>query len=242
MIADKQHIISKLKKDLLLLQNIKAPSFNKQIYTGLTSIDSSFPHGCFPTGSLHEFINSCDEDAAAASGFVSFLLKKLMKKNGVCIWTGLQQNIFAAALPAYGIAADKVIFVKVQREREVLWVMEEALKCSSLAAVIGQVNNIDITASRRLQLATEKSQVTGFVLRQQAKSPIASVAKWRITSLPGKTEDGMPGVGFPRWNVELLKIRNGKTGTWQIEFAAGRLNDLTANNESIENPPILKAV
>ena len=25
-------------------------------------------------------------------------------------------------------------------------------------------------------------------------------------------EDGMPGVGVPRWNVELLKISNGKPG------------------------------
>jgi protein ImuA len=32
----------------------------------------------------------------------------------------------------------------------------------------------------------------------------------------------MPGVGFPRWNVELLKVRNGKPGAWQIEFAEGK--------------------
>jgi protein ImuA len=37
----------------------------------------------------------------------------------------------------------------------------------------------------------------------------------------------MPGVGFPRWNVELLKVRNGRPGTWQIEFAAGRLRHIT---------------
>jgi protein ImuA len=36
----------------------------------------------------------------------------------------------------------------------------------------------------------------------------------------------MPGVGFPRWNVELLKVRNGKPGSWQIEFAAGRFRHI----------------
>jgi protein ImuA len=35
-------------------------------------------------------------------------------------------------------------------------------------------------------------------------------------------EDDMPGVGFPRWNVELLKVRNGKPGSWQIEWKAGK--------------------
>jgi len=37
----------------------------------------------------------------------------------------------------------------------------------------------------------------------------------------------MPGVGFPRWNVELLKVRNGKPGTWQVEFSAGRFRHLS---------------
>jgi len=28
----------------------------------------------------------------------------------------------------------------------------------------------------------------------------------------------LPGIGFPRWNVELLKVRNGKPGSWQMEW------------------------
>ena len=30
--------------------------------------------------------------------------------------------------------------------------------------------------------------------------------------------DNMPGISFPRWQVELLKIRNGKPGRWQLEW------------------------
>lgn len=41
-------------------------------------------------------------------------------------------------------------------------VMEEALKCGGLAAVVGEVQDISFTASRRLQLAVEQSGVTGF--------------------------------------------------------------------------------
>jgi protein ImuA len=50
----------------------------------------------------------------------------------------------------------------------------------------------------------------------------ACVTRWRITPLPGKTEVDLPGLSFPRWNVELLKVRNGKPGTWQLEWAGGR--------------------
>src|SRR5450631_649056 len=98
--------------------------------------------------------------------------------------------------------------------------MEEALKCEGLAAVAGEIPHIDFTASRRLQLAVEKSSVTGLLLRHRPRqlNTIACVARWQINPLPSELEDDLPGVGFPRWNVELLKVRNGKPGAWQMEW------------------------
>ena len=40
--------------------------------------------------------------------------------------------------------------------------------------------------------------------------------------------DEMPGVGAPRWHVELQKMRNGKTGSWDIEWLNGKLKDVTS--------------
>jgi hypothetical protein len=36
--------------------------------------------------------------------------------------------------------------------------------------------------------------------------------RWKITALPSELPDRMTGVGFPGWNVELLKVRNDKHG------------------------------
>ncbi len=106
--------------------------------------------------------------------------------------------------------------------------MEEALKCKGLSAVIGEIQELSFTASRRLQLAVEQSQVTGFILRRNPRSinTTACVTRWQITSVPSELAEDMPGVGFPRWNVELLKVRNGTPGRWQIEFAAGRFRHI----------------
>ena len=93
--------------------------------------------------------------------------------------------------------------------------------------MVGELRDLDFTASRRLQLAVEKSQVTGFLLRRDERRlhTTAALTRWKINSLPGSMpEDGMPGIGFPRWNVELLKVRNGKPGTWQVEWIAGRFH------------------
>ncbi len=102
--------------------------------------------------------------------------------------------------------------------------MEEALKCDGLAAVVGEINEINFASSRRLQLAVEQSRVTGFILHPKVQNitTTACVSRWRITSLASLLEDDLPGVGFPRWNVELLKIRNGSIGAWQIEWRQGR--------------------
>ena len=29
---------------------------------------------------------------------------------------------------------------------------------------------------------------------------------------------GMPGIGYPKWEVTLLKVRNGKPGNWKIQW------------------------
>jgi protein ImuA len=97
--------------------------------------------------------------------------------------------------------------------------MEEALRCEGLAAVVAEVNGLSLVDSRRLQLAVEKNSVPGLVIRKDLRrmTSTVAVARWRISSLPSAT-GGMPGVGYPRWQVELLKVRNGNPGSWILEW------------------------
>ena len=137
---------------------------------------------------------------------------------------GARRRVFPMALKNFGIEPDRVVFVELSRPKDMLWVMEEALKCEGLAAVVGEIPEISFTASRRLQLAVEQSRVTGFLLRHQPRGPgvNACVARWRVSAMASELAAGLPGVGFPRWNVELLKIRNGRPGVYPVEWAAGR--------------------
>jgi protein ImuA len=55
------------------------------------------------------------------------------------------------------------------------------------------------------------------MLRRNPKNLATSfVTRWRIKPLPSLIEPSLPGLGFAKWNVELLKVRNGKTGSWQM--------------------------
>lgn len=222
MQSDRGNIIQQLQKDILALQGFKNMPADLTIDTGLGIITKAFPNNIFPVAAVHEFISNETEQAAATAGFVTGLLSGLMKGGKACIWISNMRTIFPPALKIFGVQPDQVIFIDIQREKDLLWAMEESLKCEGLAAVIGEIKEISFTASRRLQLAVEQSRVTGFLLRHHPRNlnTIAAVSRWKITHLPSQSGD-MPGIAFPRWNVELLKIRNGKPGSWQLEWTGG---------------------
>jgi protein ImuA len=224
MQESKKEIISQLQKDILLWQGFSPPPAGEAKGIGLGPLESAFPNGVFPTGTIHEMICPEPGQAAATSGLVGGILATLMQRGGACLWVSISRKLFPASLANFNVAPDRVIFVDLQRERDVLWVMEEALKCEGLAAVIAEVREISFAQSRRLQLAVESSKVTGFLLRNDPKklSTTTCVARWQVTPLPSKLEDDMPGVGFLRWQVDLLRVRNGNPGSWEIEWIDGQ--------------------
>ncbi|MFO0489454.1 MAG: ImuA family protein [Cyclobacteriaceae bacterium] len=218
----KAEMLAQLQSDILRLQGFK-PAGSGLGALSLGAIDAAFPNRTFPTGAVHEVVSPASEDLAAASGFLTGLMAGLMRSKGVAVWISTRRTVFPPALKAFGIKPDRLLFVEVPRERDALWAMEEALKSPALTAVVGELRDISFTASRRLQLAVEQSQVTGFIINRAAKlTTTACVSRWRITSLPSETPDALPGIGLPQWRVELLRIRNGRPGVWQVQWQKNR--------------------
>ena len=225
-------IIRQLQREILPLQGFKPPTAGKAIDFHLGPIGAAFPNDRFPTGAVHEFITRTPEQSAATNGFLGGLLGPLLKNGGVCVWiAGKRANfpqgfprVFPQGLSLLGVSPDRVLFVELAKEKDRCWAMEEALKCEALTAVVGEVSEISFTDSRRLQLAVEQSRVTGLLLRHSPRTlgTVASVARWEISPLASEPEEGLPGIGFPRWQTTLLKVRNGRPGSWVVEWSAGR--------------------
>jgi protein ImuA len=220
----KADIIAQLKRDILPLQGFKSLPQSDSVDVGLGPIKHSFPNATFPLGSVHEFCCVGEEDAASTTGFIAGILGTLMKAGGVSLWISSSRTIFPPALKTFGIDPDRIIFIDLRQQKDVLWAIEETLKCEGVVAVIGEVPELSFNVSRRLQLAVEQSRVTGFIIRVNSRNlnTTACVTRWKITHLPSEFPGDMPGVSFPRWNVELLKVRNGKPGEWQVEWKAGK--------------------
>lgn len=220
----KKDILSRLQRDILSLQGLtNLPG--TRVDLGLGAISKSFPGAAFPLNAVHEFITTAREEAPTV-GFIAALLSRLMHNGGLTLWIGARTKIFPPALAAFGIAPERVFFIRLFKEKDILWTIEEALKSEAITAVVGETKDLSFTASRRLQLAVEKSHVTGFILRQNI-STTACVTRWKISSSPSGLPAGLPGVGFPRWKVELLRVRNGSPGAWLMEWRSGRLKILS---------------
>lgn len=183
--------------------------------TGLEAIQS---------GVTHEFISHSPSEAAAATGFLSALLTRLMGDKGAIVWIVKTKTVYAPGLLQFGLAPERIIFAHVPQDRDALWAMEECLRCKQLAAVVGEIREANLTATRRLQLAAEGTGATGFLLRHNPKRTdnTACATRWRVRPAPGIT-DHLPGLGAPAWHAELLRAKGSPPGEWHFAWQDGEI-------------------
>ncbi len=125
-----------------------------------------------------------------------------------------------------------VIHITLPRAADVLWAMEEGLRCASLAAVIGEVwgapHVLDFTATKRLATRAETNNLPCWLIRRGATPDLSAARnRWRIASLPSLAHPYDPQApGDPRWQVELFRSRQADPGTWVATYdrAADRVD------------------
>ncbi len=202
--------------------------------TGFAAIDRALPDGGLARGALHEIVAE-GADQAAASGFLVRLLVGLAAA-GPVLWCLADPELYGPGLDRLGLAPDRLILARTRRDADLLWAMEEGLKTPGLAAVLGEPHRLDLTASRRLQLAAESVGGLGLILRRaegaQAgaqSNATAAVTRWRVASAPSLAPG--QGLGVPRdfglmrgrWRISLERCRGappveeGGYGQWLME-------------------------
>ena len=180
----------------------------------LPVLDQLWPEQGLPLGCLHE---ARGDASLGGSGAVTAFAAAIAGRLGKVLWCAQRTDLYNAGvygpgLAQVGLKPDDMLAVTASSDAEILAAMEEGLRHPVLACVVGEVERLDLTASRRLQLAAEKSGVTAFVLRTPPRrqelqtEPIAAASRWRIT----------PAIRS-RWRLELFQSRSGATGEWIID-------------------------
>ncbi len=178
--------------------------------------------GGLPLGRLHEIgaMGLDAETAALPTVFIAALLARIAPARPV-FWIAPVGDLHPPGLLPYGFDPNRLILVRTAKDVETLAAMEVALR-EGAAAVVGEVGQLDRTASRRLQLACLRHGVTGFVLRRWPhghrtadREASVAVTRWHLTPLPSVKDGKEPGP--PRWHVALTHARGGRPGEWIME-------------------------
>lgn len=199
---------------------------------GVRSVDLALGNG-LARGRVHEIYAAEVGDMGSATGFAVTFAARLTHPGQPVLWLRaaraahaggvLQANGWAdlGGLPAeaiVGVMPDGVALLRAA---------VDALRCPALGAVIveswGAMRELDLTASRRLALAAERSGVPLLLLRIDATpAPSAAQTRWQVASAPSRA---LPGnaPGLPAFDVTLLRQRSGPCGLgWRLEWDRDR--------------------
>ncbi|WP_445193982.1 ImuA family protein [Sphingomonas sp. Tas61C01] len=201
---------------------------------GVGDIDERLADGGLDGGALHEVAPaaaSLSDDAAATLFVAGIAASFATAGNARVLWVVSRFDLYAPGLEQAGLPPGRVIFAEGREDKDVLALMEDALRHGGLAAVVGEIKRADMTATRRLQLAADAGKTPAILSRRwrhQGHCPLtelsAATTRWRIACAPSERLPA-PGVGRPRWSVELVRQRNGNPFSLLVEACddTGRL-------------------
>ena len=196
---------------------------------GIASLDRALARG-----RVHEVYAAEPDDAAAAIGFAMALATGFSDEGQhPALWLRqvramrLGGVLQAQGWAELGGAPGTALLSVVPEAMALLRATVDALRCPALGVVIaeswGAMRELDLTASRRLALAAEKSGVPLLLLRIDAVPvPSAAQTRWEVASAPSQA---LPGhaPGGPVFDITLLRQKSGPCGmNWRLEWDRDR--------------------
>ena len=213
--------LAQLKRRVRALEQGRSLEAARVVKLGLAAIDDHLPAGGLASARVHEVVG--DGGDGAAVGFTLALIARLMlAAEGPVLWCGRHLDLHGSGLARLGVDTRRLIMARAREATDCLWAMEEGLRSSGLAGVVAELPRpLDLTQSRRLQLAAEAGATTGLVLRTAAAetaSPSAVETRWRVAALSGAPSDEGVGVGRTAWRLGLERCRGGTSAEWIVEM------------------------
>lgn len=218
--------IARLRSRIAALEGGAGEAVSGAVPLGVTEIDAALPWGGLPLDGLHEVAPVRHSDGiedGAGMGFAAAMLGRLALSAGKpVLWVAAGDVPYAPGLAALGLPPERLVVVRTFRAAQILWAMEEGLRCRALAGVLAETWGMDLTAARRLHLGARASGVPALLLNHgNAVGP--AVTRWRVGAAPGHSDPAL-GVGPWRWRVELLRCRgravgdDGAVAVWEVEW------------------------
>ena len=190
---------------------------------GITAVDGVLGGGLL-RGALHEIAAPGEAHLTAATGFALGLAAGTQAR--VC-WIAEDMALIESGAPygpgldPFSLVPERLLTVAAPHRRDLLWAMEEALRCRAIGAVIGELRHdeIDAVAVRRLSLAAAEHGALALLLRAKPVHDASTAAtRWIVGASPASQIHAFE-FGAPRFAAQLVRNRRGPTGAWILEWS-----------------------
>lgn len=216
--SDSQRKLARLRQRLERIERSTFARHEAGMFAlGCEALDARLGGG-LARGALHELCAKPD-DHAAASGFALMLALRAQTKGRPILWVREDKSermsgaLYGPGIAELGADPDDIILVQTPDTLAALRAGADIIGCMGLAAAIiepfGAARVLDLTASRRLVLAAEKSGVAAFVLRESgAVFASAAATRWQVAAAPSRMLPG-ESPGHTTLAIDLLRHRGG---------------------------------
>jgi protein ImuA len=211
------------------------PTFERRRKTapwrmGAAVIDTHLGRQGLVRAGLHDVAPQAYGDMAAAMGFAAALaLCALKGDRRPLLWCRLDGQrreygrLYGHGLETLGLPRERFVTVTLKKPMDVLWTAEEALKSGVLALVLADADPrlAGLTQTRRLALAAARGRAACLlVFAARHDGTTASQTRWTVASAPSRAPPfDANAPGKPAWDVELIRNRAGRPGSWRVEWS-----------------------
>lgn len=186
---------------------------------GIACVDQWLGGGLAVDG-LHEAYAASMEDGVAAIGFALALAWMRAEDSGKpLVWLrqrGRPSIPYGPGLKQMGIAPEQVTLLTLPDAKSLLRAASDCARDGAPAALViemaGRQKLLDLTASRRLLLAIQRSGAMLLLVRLGVEpSPSAAHTRWSVASAPSRA---LPAnaPGAPAFNLVLMRHKGGRDG------------------------------
>lgn len=191
----------------------------KNISSKIKELDDAFPGGGWPLGALTEILSR--RTGLGELRLLMPALAEISRSGGWIAWIAPPHIPYAPALAAAGIRLSRMLVIRPQRTRDVLWSVEQALRSGSCKAVLGWLESGDERTLRRLQLAAAEGGSWGVIFRPERFARLPSPAALRLVidrDVPGHTIASLIKCrgGRPVPDIHLDNTISSGPGAWAM--------------------------
>jgi len=187
--------IDRLKQLLQGVQRSGQPAAGEaRVSSGCGPLDQLLPGCGFSRGSLVEWL---DAEPGCGVGLLALATaREAAADGGVLVLIDRDRTFYPPAAAAWGIDLQRLILVRPVSDVDASWALDQALRCSHVAAVVSWPQRLEARAFRRLQLAAETSGGLGLLIRPDAARSEPSWADVRLRVSPvGGSRSWQPAAG-----------------------------------------------